>query len=394
MFLNAADFESISEEALNRLIENGVSENRSVEYKRDCIGNSDDNKKEFLKDVSAFANASGGYLIIGMEAANGVPITLRGVTCIDIDAEVQRLDSMIRDNLEPRLIGHRIKEVQLSSGARIIIIRIPKSWNPPHRINFKGWNKFFTRNTNGNHELNVEELRSLFVIAASLAEDVRKFRIERIAKLYGDESPALVEVGRRYAIHIVPLLTFRKPYSISLVSVLKGAENFKPIRSEGCTPRFNFDGVLITSSRFETGRYNAYTQVFRDGCVETACGDYLFSRDGLRVLDHVDMEQQFFYFTEMACKRLAALGVGPPYIAMLSLLDIQNSVMSRRHNLNREQAVMNTDLLAPEVVIEDMNAETDWPRLLRPAVDAIWNGYGYAYSTNFDSTGAWRPQRS
>ena len=52
---------------LERLVQNGVAEGRTLEYKEELPGGTDDDRREFLGDVSAFANASGGDLIYGAE---------------------------------------------------------------------------------------------------------------------------------------------------------------------------------------------------------------------------------------------------------------------------------------------------------------------------------------
>lgn len=59
-------FEAIAEADLLALISNAVSEGRTIDYKRELPGNSDGEKKEFLADVSSFANTSGGDLIFGL----------------------------------------------------------------------------------------------------------------------------------------------------------------------------------------------------------------------------------------------------------------------------------------------------------------------------------------
>jgi len=38
-----------------------------LDYKRDVPGESDQDKKEFLADISSFANATGGDLIYGVD---------------------------------------------------------------------------------------------------------------------------------------------------------------------------------------------------------------------------------------------------------------------------------------------------------------------------------------
>ena len=58
--------EQIAADHLPALITNAVSEGRTIDYKRELPGNSDGDKKEFLADVSSFANTSGGDLVFGM----------------------------------------------------------------------------------------------------------------------------------------------------------------------------------------------------------------------------------------------------------------------------------------------------------------------------------------
>jgi predicted HTH transcriptional regulator len=73
------------------LVVNQVREGKTIDYKRDLIGNNDASKKEFLADVSSFANTIGGDLIIGIEEAAGVPAAINGVSPPDMDKEIQRL---------------------------------------------------------------------------------------------------------------------------------------------------------------------------------------------------------------------------------------------------------------------------------------------------------------
>jgi len=50
-------FDSINEALLQSLVDNSVSEKKTIEYKQSLPSNSYEDIKEFLADVSAFANA-------------------------------------------------------------------------------------------------------------------------------------------------------------------------------------------------------------------------------------------------------------------------------------------------------------------------------------------------
>src|SRR5688500_14165723 len=113
MSLSHIPIASIEAADLQRLVENGVIESRTLDYKQEGVGGKEAERKEFLKDVSALANANGGDLVIGIQSKGGVPSAVLGITVANIDAEIQRLENMIRDNIEPRLIGHEIRSIPL-----------------------------------------------------------------------------------------------------------------------------------------------------------------------------------------------------------------------------------------------------------------------------------------
>jgi predicted HTH transcriptional regulator len=65
MALNNIPLGEITEGHLRRLIAAQAAESLHMEYKRETYGANDDQRREFLADVSSFANAAGGDLIKG-----------------------------------------------------------------------------------------------------------------------------------------------------------------------------------------------------------------------------------------------------------------------------------------------------------------------------------------
>jgi len=92
----------ITEDDINSLLTNGVPE-LTLEYKRDLPGTADADKREVLADVSTFANTQGGDLLYGIDEAAGIPTTITGIVSPDLDVELLRLESLLRDGLEPRI---------------------------------------------------------------------------------------------------------------------------------------------------------------------------------------------------------------------------------------------------------------------------------------------------
>ncbi len=205
-------FEAINEEHLQRLIDTQASETLYIDYKQHTYGTNDDARAEFLADVSSFANTAGGDVVIGVAENNGVPVSFSPLTG-DPDAEQRRLESMALAGLEPRIPALQTKSVRLAQGGYVLLVRVPRSHNPPHRIIFKGKNCFRARSSVRKYEPNVEELRRMFDAGPQLSERIRKLRMERISAILAGETPVprrpvAMEHRCQLALHVVPFSAF------------------------------------------------------------------------------------------------------------------------------------------------------------------------------------------
>src|SRR6266849_8967032 len=105
MSLSSINFDDISERDLLDQIQAGVPEGVLIDYKQNLYGRTDADVKEFLKDVSSFGNTAGGHLIIGVHETAGVPT---GISALSGDPDLQRLENLARDGIEPRIAGLRM----------------------------------------------------------------------------------------------------------------------------------------------------------------------------------------------------------------------------------------------------------------------------------------------
>ncbi len=121
------------------MIDNKIREDKQWDYKRQQIGKTDGEKKEFLQDVCSFANATGGHIILGIDEGEGVdrglPIKLVGFH-VSVDEEISRLQNILLNGIEPRIYGLDMKAVELTSQQAavspvVIIIRILHSISLP-----------------------------------------------------------------------------------------------------------------------------------------------------------------------------------------------------------------------------------------------------------------------
>jgi predicted HTH transcriptional regulator len=93
----------ITEQDLLALISDKEPEGKTLDYKEMSVGRTDRERKEFLYDISSFANAGGGHLLFGMSEVGGEPKDLLGLSGIDADQELLRMEQMARDELDLRL---------------------------------------------------------------------------------------------------------------------------------------------------------------------------------------------------------------------------------------------------------------------------------------------------
>ena len=387
MSIDKATLEDVSWADLEELVEGGVPEALRLEYKRKPYGGSDDDKRELLKDVSALANSAGGHLIIGIAAINGCAEKLDGVDKAIVDAEVLRMESIIRSSVEPRIVGLQMQAVTSDSGRTAIVIRVQRSWNGPHRVTFKGLNKFYVRGSASVNEASVEELRTMFTQAGSALDQAREFRRERLQFVLGAFGVPLAGPGR-LVLHIVPVASLSSSTLVDLVHAKKNQQKFRPIGLDGSYPQFNFEGFAVAASREAN---LGYTQIFRNGCFESAKGDVIRVNNGRRLLFIRELEREFFDVFEGYLNGLRDLNVPPPFILMITIEGAAGAhiTLTNSFSTDRSLALPLHLLHLPECVVEDYGDALVYQRAIQPAFDALWNAGGYERDPFFSVDGRW-----
>lgn len=239
---------AITEQDLLALASNGVREDRTLDFKRDVYGSNDQAKTEFLADISAFANTSGGDIVIGMDEAEGAASALVGLAeGIDPDSEILRLQQMATAGIQPQLPRLDIKAVPLVSGRSALAVRIGRSYLPPHRVTFGGRNKFYMRGPGGRFEPDVDGLRSLFGVGPALGQRIRETRAERLAMIFADETPVVLHQKRgMFILHLVPFSAVNntEAHIFDADRLEKDIAEYSFPGTSGLDYRVNFDGFV------------------------------------------------------------------------------------------------------------------------------------------------------
>lgn len=159
--------DQVNADRLEALKTDGIREGRHLEYKEALPGTSDDEKKEFLADATSFANAAGGDLIYGVKGRRdsaGIPTgeieVIVGLPNLNLDAEQLRLENMFRDGVAPRISPLTFHLISRDPAPPCLLVRVPRGWAGLHMITYKNWSRFYTRNSGGKYQLDVNEIRA------------------------------------------------------------------------------------------------------------------------------------------------------------------------------------------------------------------------------------------
>ena len=152
----------ISEQELTGLIGN-QEENLWIEFKRqEYRRDADDNekhKREICKDVTAMANAEGGYIFIGIQEEHGIA---QGFFTADKPDEiVSDVSNVCRQSIEPAIQHLDVKTRSFEWNGKevtLVIIHIPPSEMRPHGFKWKGSINFVRRYKDHTTEYPMSEL--------------------------------------------------------------------------------------------------------------------------------------------------------------------------------------------------------------------------------------------
>lgn len=378
---------------LEQLIREQTQEGAHVDFKRELPAAWNDGAKhELYADVSAFANAGGGDLIYGLDEDEQGQADSIVPQAVNPDEVALRLLDLLLNGVEPRMPGIQVQPVPVAVGGVegfVFVIRVPQSWAGPHRVrsNFK----FFIREGNRKRELNVPEIRELFVRSENQAQKVRDFRTERLGKLMTGDAPCRLAEGSLWVLHLIPTQAALGTGSIDPLPYLDFTRQIPAIGGTPTTSRINLDGALGLRNEVN-GVVQGYTQFFRNGFVE---GVYVISTDerGARVLPGTRYEDLAARFLESVRTELAHAGFHPEVTAMMSLLHADTVMLGFdrfRWDANGDQGRFDRrTVVLPDVLVQ---AEAPKHEGLKPMFDLVWQAAGMRGSINFDD-GRWDPPR-
>lgn len=386
--------ENISKKDIQYLVENNVMERKGLDYKAKLPGGNDSARKEFLADVSSFANTVGGDLVFGISEKGGALQVDMGVSTSNPDQEIARMENMLRDGISPR-VSAEIRAIVLDSGKYVFVLRTQPSQLAPHRVVFCGHDKFYKRNSNGKYPMDVGELRAAFLQFSDVIERIKEFRGKRIRDIRNLDTPTPISNYSTFlALHIVPLSAMNSGTRIQgkVLNQLRVGNHvnlFRPMTvGSGWSPLINLEGIAVYTPYSGEKVSGSYMQLYSDGKIEAV--------DEVVIHPHAEGEPQLVamrhieaYTLEYSGKMLEllkTLSFQPPFYMFLTIAGVGGATVSAQNGrFHGIHPIRQPDLLLPELIIE--NWSDNLATKFRPIFDMVWNASGVSESPYYDNDG-------
>ena len=211
MLINGKSYKQWTEEDLRVLLNNDdFREGQFLDYKRtfDFLEAKDKShkanaKNELRNDVCSFANADGGDLVVGISEKEGLALSINPIGIDNID----KFEMELRNALLP--IQPATPPVDFSfipaDNGYVVVVHIEKGLLKPYiTIENQTTFRFWVRRGNGKEPMRYSEISNNFLHAASLANEIKRFRAERLSELIEDNP------GKFGVVHVIPA-TFTNP---------------------------------------------------------------------------------------------------------------------------------------------------------------------------------------
>jgi Putative DNA-binding domain len=380
--------EETTEQSLASLITAEIHEGKTIEYKREIALNSSDQKRKFVRSVASFANASGGEMIFGMEAIDGKASQIRPLADFDPDAGVRLLRDLVRAHVQPPLFGTEFKPVPVQNGWALVM-RVGRSWKPPHMVTFDGDNRFYTRDANGCVPMNISEIREAFLASGTVKERIQEYRFQRLSAIRSGEHPLKLPKLPFSVLHILPFRSFVEDSEVNM-NALAQEDLYPPSNWRSFGPTYDMDGTYGCGWDGDRECGN-YTFVSRSGCIEGLTNAGLPARQDWKYISNPGFEKQFFKIIPKYFNLLRKLNVEPPVVVALTLLDVSGFCLysgpMTSLSAHGVRPIRQRDLSLPAITVSSFDQPVE--EMLRPIFDALWNSCGLKRSFNYNQDGSW-----
>lgn len=380
----------IDEPFLAELVRDGCPESETLEFKVAPPGLSDNDKREFMKDVCALANAGGGDLIYGIDENNGAASQLAPITTEVPDALQRRLSQLL-DTIDPRISGVEFVHVPVTGGY-VTVLRIPGSFDGPHSIRNGAWRRYPVRSGTMTSDFSMDQLRAAFGRTAALKEQADQFFTRRIALGEGGNPWRLLVSAPLAGVYLVPLAGLSGRCVVDIKSLFDNYSRFLfSIHrwGNGMSRTMNLDGLVVHPGD-TSNAISGYRLAHRNGALEAVqmIGDEV---DGKVVINPTMATTTYLNIVSKFISIAVELGMAGPAMLKCALFNALGADFSGGSQWRYEKYEGDRNLMVlPDVWIEDVAAVGTVDQLMQPTMDILWQAFGYERCQLYDASGEFR----
>lgn len=350
------------------------TESNVIEYKRNLQFISEKDTKEFLADVSSFANSNGGTIFYGIDEVEGIV----GLEIPELDSFRLRVQQKIEDGILPRP-GFKIKYLQISGSKCIFIIQIHKSFSGPHAI--KSSDQYFYRSDAGKRRMDHFQLKNAFLQSNSLKEEIEKFCNRKVSEILLKQTPVQLSDEAVVAMFLIPITSWNDEIIVEPAKLKDGSSGFQIMDAGGGQFERNFDGFI-------SGAHNkGYLQLFRNGTILSVSST--ITTNEIRLIKYIPttiFQGEIYLAFKRGLHLFKTFEVGPPFLGVLFLIGAQDHFPPPDViPTSRGKAIGKEVVRFPEIYV------TDYPEAFvvytKKWFDYLWQGFGLDKCPDISSDG-------
>lgn len=376
--------------ALTELVANRVEEGQFVEFKSALPGRADKGKHEFLKDVTALANAEGGQILFGIREEMGAAAGISALVVDDKDGESRRLLQMLDSQVEPRLRGVSLNWLTHEDGD-ILILNVPKSYYGPHRFLANGNSKFVLRNHAHVIEMTYDQIADAMVGRDRADRYLEAQWREWLDHLNKDMTFRPVSQLPALSVGLMPVIASRKTQVVDLEAIYPRASALMDgPRWGGCSTRFNFEGLAVYPGNRDE-RLEHLVQISRFGSLlsfDVVGWEY----QAENVIPSIGLSQLIADTVRRLVPFAKQLGIAGEWILKGGVFGIGDHKFVWRDGYSFSENVKfpRDSLEFPDLLVPDIASQNSDDSFVRPWLDILWQAHGRSKCSLYADDGALR----
>lgn len=210
---------------------------------------------------------------------------------------------------------------------------------------------------------------------------MESFHRGRAQAIQEGDTPFEMKPGAKLVVHLIPSESMRGRKRFSASDLRTHGQHVLPLGDTCAYRQFNAYGYVIADGR---GEVRAYSQLFRDGRMESLTAEAVYLHKNVPVLRDDLCEQAIIQLTNDYIRFGKGIGLSSPVWIFAALIDGVGVRLKTAFDYS-EVAIRRPSLFLPE--LEICSLDIDPGTVLKPLFDDLSNAVGRERSQNYDDQG-------